>query len=74
MGSIKVLSLALILCYKVVLDTAHSMSTGMDGLPGYWMVLLCRIFLGKGILGPVGVNCKSSRRSSKWFARILGGA
>ena len=40
------------------------MSTGVDGLPGRWMVLLCRIFHGEGIWGLIGVNFRSSRRSS----------
>ena len=40
-----------------------SISTGVDGLPGHWIVLLWRIPLGKGIFGPIGVDCKSSRRS-----------
>ena len=41
-----------------------SMLTGVDDLPGCWIVLLWRISLGKGILRLIGVDCRSSRRSS----------
>ena len=39
------------------------MSLGVDGLPGCWIVWLWRISLGIGIFRPMGVDCKSSRRS-----------
>ena len=35
--------------------------TGWEGLPGHWMVLLCRISCGAGILGPIGVDWRSNR-------------
>ena len=38
-----------------------SMLTGMNGLPGHWMVLLCWISWGEGILGPTGVDHRLSR-------------
>ena len=40
------------------------MLTGVDGLPGHWMVLLCKISMAEGILGLMGVDCRSRRRSS----------
>ena len=40
------------------------MLTGVDGLPGCWKVLLCRIFWGEGMLGLLGVRHRSSRRCS----------
>ena len=42
----------------------HSMLTGVKGLPGYWMVLLCRISHGEGMLGLMGLDHRSRRRSS----------
>ena len=43
------------------------MFTGWLGLLGHWNVLLCRISLGEGMLGPIGVNQRSSRTSSTGF-------
>ena len=40
------------------------MSTGVNGLPRHWMVLLCRISWGEGILGMMGVDHRSRKRSS----------
>ena len=40
------------------------MLTGVTALPGCMMVLLCRILWGEGMLGPMGVDCRSRRRSS----------
>ena len=45
----------------------HSMSTGIDGFPGHWMVLFCSISLGKDMLGLIGIDYRSSRRSSSDF-------
>ena len=44
-----------------------SISTGCEGLPGHCMVLLCRISHGDGILGPMGVDQRSSRAVSRNF-------
>ena len=44
-----------------------SMSTSWEGLPGLWMVLSCRISHGAGILGPIGVECRSNRTVSRGF-------
>ena len=41
------------------------MFTGWLGLLGYWNVLLCRISLGKSMVGLIGVNQRSSRISSR---------
>ena len=40
-----------------------SISTGIEGFPGYWKVLLCRILWDEGMLGPMGVDCRSRRSS-----------
>ena len=44
-----------------------SISTDWEGLPGHCMVLLCRISCGDGILGPMGVDQRSSRTDSRDF-------
>ena len=41
------------------------MLTGELGLPGHCTVLLWRISLGEGMLGPIGVEHISSNRCSK---------
>ena len=43
------------------------MLTGSDGIPGHWIVLLCRISSGKGKLGPIRVDLRSSRTVSSGF-------
>ena len=40
------------------------MLTSVEGLLGCWKVLLCRISLGEGMLGPIGVQCRSRRSFS----------
>ena len=40
-----------------------SMLTGVDNLPGWWIVLLWRIPLDKDIFRPMGVDFRSNRRS-----------
>ena len=42
----------------------NSMLTGVNGYQGNWMVLLCRVSQGDGMLGPMGVDCRSRNRSS----------
>ena len=39
--------------------------TGMLGLPGCFKVLLYRISHGEGMLGPMGVDQRSSRMCSR---------
>ena len=41
-----------------------SILMGLDDVHGHCVILLCRISLGKGIFAPMGVDCRSSRRSS----------
>ena len=43
------------------------MLTGYEGLPGHIIVLLCRISLGEGMLGLIGVNLRCSRTVSRGF-------
>ena len=38
------------------------MLTGMEGLSGHWIVQLCIISKGNGMLGAIRVDCSSSRR------------
>ena len=42
----------------------HSISTGVNGLLGCWKVLLWRISQGEGMLGLIGVDCRSSSMSA----------
>ena len=35
------------------------MLTGFSGLPGHWIVQLCSITWGDGMLGAMGVDCSS---------------
>ena len=42
----------------------HSMLTGKEDLLGCWKVLLCRISSGEGMLGHMGVECRSRRSSA----------
>ena len=58
-GMVKVLLLSLFLCQQKF--QTCSMSTGVEGLLGCWRVLLCRISWGEGMLGPMGVDCRSRR-------------
>ena len=37
------------------------MSTGVDGLPGHWIVQLCSISQGNGMLGAISVDHSSKR-------------
>ena len=37
------------------------MSTGVDHLPGCWIVQLCSISQGDGMSGAIGVDCSSKR-------------
>ena len=41
------------------------MSKGIEGFPGWFMVLLCTISLREGIFGVIGVHHRSRSRSSK---------
>ena len=45
--------------------------TGVDGLPGHCIILLCIISVGEGIFGSMGVDCRSSRSSSNVLASWL---
>ena len=40
-----------------------SIFMGVDTLPGHWIILFCRISIGKGIIRPMGVDHRSSRSS-----------
>ena len=43
------------------------MFTGWLGLAGHRNILLCRISQGEGMLGPIGIDLRSSRMSSRGF-------
>ena len=71
MGLVELCALCLFVGEEVVPHfLTLSMFTGWLGLPGHWKVLLCRISWGKGMLGPIRVNLKSSRMSSRGFFAV----
>ena len=49
--------------FKIKQSHTSSMSVGLEGLPGNWMVWFCRISLWEGIWELIGIDCRSRSMS-----------